>query len=66
MRTYVKLDSGIDVAIKININIDVGVISVLLWWEIVISIIDTSEVTMKLIVAIRLGDDVSSVLSAMR
>ena len=66
MRTYVKLDSGIDVAIKININIDVGVISVLLWWEIVISIIDTSEVAMKLIVAIRLGDDVSSVLSAMR
>ena len=66
MRTYVKLDSGIDVATKININIDIGVISVLLWWEIVISIIDTSEVAMKLIVAIRLGDDVSSVLSAMR
>ena len=57
---------GIDVVTKVNVNIDVGVISVLLWWEIVISIIDTSEVTMKLIVAIRLGDDVSSVLSAMR
>ena len=58
-----KLDSGIDAVTEVNVNNDIDVISALLVIVGDISILDMVELTMRLVEATKLEDDVSSVLS---